>query len=242
VRTTASSADQIAAGVFFLARCESGDPSSRAWETYLRRPLFPIHSERTPESTQITLMLPQRDDAGYGWLRARSAGDSIDLTGPHGNGFSIENPKPNLILAADLNRVPLLNPLIDAALDRGGRVALLVRAQEAESEEANRWLGRLPFAVEARAEAPAHFMDALAHALAWADQFCVSFPFSDYAALARLVRANRMRPLPRFAQALVTTDFPCGVGACLACVVPLARGGHTRACKHGPVFDLLALG
>jgi dihydroorotate dehydrogenase electron transfer subunit len=39
----------------------------------------------------------------------------------------------------------------------------------------------------------------------------------------------------------VDADLACGYGACLACVVPLANGSLTRACVHGPVFDLLEL-
>jgi len=236
-----SSPQQIATGSFYLARCEEGNASTRPWETFLRRPLFPTRIERTPDATALTLHIPQSEDAGYAWLRDRISGESIDLLGPFGKGFTLESDKPNLLLAADRGHIPLLLPLVDASLDRGGRVSVLVRTTEAELEETNRWLARLPFAVEARAETPAHFPDALAHALPWADQFCAGFPLDDYATIARVVRSNRMRPLPRFAQALVITDLPCGIGACLACVVPLARGGHTRSCIHGPVFDLLEL-
>jgi len=39
----------------------------------------------------------------------------------------------------------------------------------------------------------------------------------------------------------VDAPLVCGVGACLACAVPLPRGGVTRSCVHGPVFDLAVL-
>ncbi len=32
--------------------------------------------------------------------------------------------------------------------------------------------------------------------------------------------------------------MPCGVGICLACVVPLVRGGYARVCADGPVFPI----
>ena len=51
----------------------------------------------------------------------------------------------------------------------------------------------------------------------------------------------RLRLESGFALALVESDLACGYGACLACVVPLAGGSLTRACVHGPVFDLLEL-
>jgi dihydroorotate dehydrogenase electron transfer subunit len=33
----------------------------------------------------------------------------------------------------------------------------------------------------------------------------------------------------------------CGVGACLACVVPAAGGGYVRVCTEGPVFPAEAI-
>jgi hypothetical protein len=42
-------------------------------------------------------------------------------------------------------------------------------------------------------------------------------------------------------QCLVDARLACGYGACLACLTPLANGRWTRACVHGPVFDLASL-
>jgi dihydroorotate dehydrogenase electron transfer subunit len=38
------------------------------------------------------------------------------------------------------------------------------------------------------------------------------------------------------AQVAVETYMGCGTGVCLACAVPLRRGGYDRACKEGPVY------
>lgn len=242
IRFAIAAGNQEIAGAFFLARCESGDALSRSWETYLRRPLFPVQIERAPDATTVAFHLPDADDPGYTWLRERIPGETVDLIGPFGKGFTLENAKPNLLLIADAAMAPLLFPLLDGALDRGGRVTLLVRYGEEGGETVQEMLARLPLAVEARAETTATFAETLVKLLPWCDQMCAVFPPADYPALARAVRNARLRPLPRFAQALVLTEFPCGVGACLACVTPHARGGHTRACVHGPVFDLLELG
>ena len=42
----------------------------------------------------------------------------------------------------------------------------------------------------------------------------------------------------RWPEALVAveTHMGCGIGVCLGCAVPMARGGYDRACAEGPVF------
>ncbi len=39
-------------------------------------------------------------------------------------------------------------------------------------------------------------------------------------------------------QVSLEAPMPCGIGICLGCVVPLAKGGHARVCCDGPVFDI----
>ncbi len=39
-------------------------------------------------------------------------------------------------------------------------------------------------------------------------------------------------------QLSMEAPMPCGIGVCLACVVPLTNGGHARVCVDGPVFDI----
>jgi len=39
-------------------------------------------------------------------------------------------------------------------------------------------------------------------------------------------------------QLSLEAPMPCGIGVCLGCVVELAKGGHARVCRDGPVFDI----
>ncbi len=132
-------------------------------------------------------------------------------------------------------------------LDRGGRVTLLVRtppdAQPAPFS-LDYLLQGLPLSVEARAEPAATFGNALADLATWADSVCVALVDNDpaaYAELSRSLRANRPRITAGFVQALWPGILPCGIGACLGCLMPLAGGGFTRSCAHGPVVDLLRI-
>ena len=104
------------------------------------------------------------------------------------------------------------------------------------------WLrGRLPLAVELHLVAATEWDAQVAASLAWSDQLCAALPMADYRGLAEAIQARRFFLEEGFAQGLVQADLACGVGACLACVVPLSRGGWTRACVHGPVLDLVRL-
>ncbi len=78
-------------------------------------------------------------------------------------------------------------------------------------------------------------------ALRWSDQVCTAIAAAHLPAVADAIRRIRVRFDAGFAFSFVDADLACGYGACLACVVPLANGNLTRACLHGPVFDLLEL-
>lgn len=226
-------------GQFFLARCEAAPPDRLTWNPYLRRALFPTRIERDGSGWRVTFLLEDAHDEGYAWLASRIEGEQVDLLGPFGKGFALQTQTRSILLAGEASTAPLLYPLMETMLDRGGRVALLLRGEDGD---ASAILSDLPYAVEARSEGVATFGDALAEMVRWADQLALALPGHDYAQISRLIRQARMRPTATFAQALVRTPLPCGVGACLACVTPLANGRHTRACLHGPVFNLLELG
>jgi hypothetical protein len=247
------------AGRFFLARCTPDDPDSRAsdWHIYLRRTLFVV---ATPTHSDCWWLLlpdcppshrPADDiawagdpDPGYRWLARQAERTPINLIGPLGNGFILHDQTRNLLLIADLEDTTAwalqLLPLVNPVLDRGGRVTLLLHTTEHPLPAA--LLDQLPIAVEIRrATNPAEWHDHLDETAIWADQICAGIPAQRHLGLMEQIRTRRFHLEPGFVQVLVQSDLVCGVGACLACVVPLADGRHTRACVHGPVFDLARL-
>ena len=232
-----------AAGRYVLARCaaESGILRGEDWGIYLRRPLFIGGRMMWTEEEEWSLVLPHRpDDPGTTWLASRPAGSAINLLGPLGNGFQIHAQSRNLALVADLRhpegQLSWLMPLVEPMLARGGRVTLVVQSDKPLSTAL---LDTLPLALEVHAAVTEdEWRKVLGETVRWADQLCAALPATRFAALHQVVRDHRFHVDAGFCQVLVHADLLCGVGACLACVVPLPRGGWTRACVHGPVFDL----
>jgi dihydroorotate dehydrogenase electron transfer subunit len=246
VPTGSTHPHDIMAGRYLLARCATAAGTERGdeWGIYLRRPLFFCGRRLLDDQEEWCLFVPvQSYDPGYQWLAALPKDAMINAIGPLGNGFQIQSGSHNLLLLADLNDnpawLPWLMPLIEPILDQGGRVTLLVYTSQPLPTGL---LDTLPTALEVRTLYNANeWQAALSETLRWADQVCAGIPAAAYSALYQNIRTGRFHITEGFAQVLVRVDLLCGVGACLACVIPTPGGGFTRACVHGPVFDLAQL-
>ncbi len=234
--------EQIA-GCFVLVRCsvESGPPRTLDWGLYRRRALAVTGAHADAEGTELRLWLPQDEDPGHGWLAQVAPGSQLHCLGPWGRGYRLHEQTRHLLLlahlAADPGALARLLPLVNPTLDRGGRVTVVARV--ADNRSGRLLQMPLPIPVEVRvAMAEAEWMGHLEETLAWADQVCGDMPMAAWGAVAETVRRVRFRLDEGFCQMRVVADVVCGTGGCLACVVSLPRGGLTRACVHGPVFDL----
>lgn len=237
-------------GRYVLVRCGAASPFERAysWQWYFRQPLFAL-DRRAPlpedKTERWTWLLPHwlGDHTAHPWLLDRATGAVVNLMGAFGQPFALRPTTRNLLLLSDAARVPLLLPPINAHLDSGGRVSLLVRGggTKRNRREQASLVAALPISVELQWTAPRPWRGAVERALPWADQLVVALPHADLLPLSQSIRTARFFLEEGFAQALVDADLACGVGACLACVIELPHGGYTRACVHGPVFDLTRL-
>lgn len=238
-------AEQVA-GRFLLARCGAQSPEERAtqWSIYLRRPLFAAARPQQLRGEPYALWrlaAPLYDDPGLAWLAARRAGETINLTGPYGSGFPLLPLTRRLLLIADGPHLGVILPLVDEALDRGGQVSLLLLDEGHTPAVIDSLRGDLPLAVEFHRLAAVGWQQEIERALRWSDQLCTAVAAAHLPAIADAVRRTRVRFDAGFGFSFVDADLACGYGACLTCVVPLANGNLTRACVHGPVFDLLEL-
>jgi dihydroorotate dehydrogenase electron transfer subunit len=209
------------------------------WQIYLRRPLFGVTLRpglTAEEGDTWECYLPLNGAPGYDWLLQQPVGQAINLLGPFGQGFTLQPNNRNLLLLTDAVQAPLLFGLSNVMLDRGGRVTLLVQGTV---EAVTTLTPLLPIPVEVRqATTETAWTEQIAELTPWADQVCVALPQGQLSTVAALIRQHRFRVDASFAQVLVEADLLCGVGACLACVVPVRDAGYTRECVHGPVMSL----
>ncbi len=254
----------ILAGRYFLARCSDavGVERDSDWSIFLRCPLFVCGRQPRAQYDRWQLYLPTGTegfargfpgfkkgqssgvDIGFRWLAQRPLQGLLNLLGPFGNGFTLQALAHNLLILVDYANDPAwfwrLFSLCERALDRGGRVTILLRSTS-EKEIAD-LIPLLPVQVEVcTATNEMDWQAQLLLTVGWADRICAGIPASRYRELLGAVQETRFHVDKNFAQVLVRTDLLCGVGACLVCAIPTARGGVTRACVHGPVFDLIAL-
>jgi dihydroorotate dehydrogenase electron transfer subunit len=228
------------AGQAVLVRCAA--PGSA--DPLLRRPLF-LAGADSGAGTVDLLIAP--DERGQAWLATQPRGARLDLYGPLGAGFALDQGTRNLLLAGAGQALPALFFLARGAVARGLAVVLLASG-EAPERLPPPYL--LPPEVEYQTAASTAELIALlapsargaipalsGSPVAWADQICLALDADLTAPFAAAVRAGRLRWERGFALAALAGPLPCGFGACLCCPVETRDGARLR-CKDGPVFDL----
>jgi NAD(P)H-flavin reductase len=208
----------------------------------VRTPLFPTAIDETGFSTFVlpghpaTNLLP---------------GTQVDILGPQGHGFEVDADR--LLLIADVERFPLLMPLLDKAssvsviLEAASRLQLPsphifppnVELIMVTLDGSIGYYGPL----ESFDPVPAGVMRAssiLVELLGWAEQVCLAIDANRYPNLATLIYNTRINPRDNFAQAIVQTLMPCGTGVCEICRIT-TLDGEKHVCIDGPVFDLFQL-
>lgn len=220
--------------------CQPGQFYLLADGSFLRRCLFPSHID----GDILSFWGHPWANHAIAWLATQPVGAALDLLGPLGRGFSIHPAQRRLLLVAEDRAVSPLLALIGPQLDRQGSVELLLEAKTAGD--------LLPAALlapaveyytattDGSAGHPGTLEEPLRAALLWADAVAAAGSPAFLRRLGGLLHEVRFGAGAGFAQVVAPVDLPCGVGACLACLVESGHGWH-RACQRGPVFDLVEL-
>jgi dihydroorotate dehydrogenase electron transfer subunit len=185
-------------------------------------------------------------------LFALRPGDALAVTGPLGNGFTIETARDVGIVAGGVGIASVLLPA-QALLKRGARVRLYYGARTSEllveRERFAREGCEVFCATDDGSEGHHGFVtDLLEREGASHDLLLACGPTPMLRTTARVASTIDVP-----AQLCLEETFACGVGGCWGCVVPLVRssaqapsfppaqlGGsdvvYARVCKEGPVF------
>ncbi len=218
---------QIAAtarpGQFVMVRCGE--------DTLLRRPLSVHQADGGKIALLFTIV-----GRGTHWLSQRKAGDTVDILGPLGNGFSIHPNSKNLLLVAGGIGIAPMRFLTQEALSQGHSVRLLLGAQtKAQLYPKNLIPSGIELAVitdDGTTTRMGRVTTLLPEFTDWADQIFVCGPVGLYQAMAQMPEL-RGKPV----QVSLEIMMGCGVGVCYGCTIK-TKSGLKQVCQDGPVFEL----
>jgi dihydroorotate dehydrogenase electron transfer subunit len=201
-------------------------------EHLLRRPIS-LHNVADDELHLLFAVV----GSGTDWLAHCRAGQTLDILGPCGNGFTISHDSRHLVLAAGGMGIAPLVYLARQAAAAGKQVKLLVGARTADLLLPDT---AIPSAVEYIAAtqdgsrgSKGLGTELLAANAAWADQIFICGPLPMFRSIAR-DSANLLAGKP--AQVSMEVRMGCGFGICYSCTVKTSAG-LKQVCKDGPVFD-----
>jgi len=176
---------------------------------------------------------------GTRWLSQRKAGESVDIFGPLGNGYTIYPDSKNLLLVAGGIGIAPLRFLAQQALNRGCSVTLLLGASTAAQLYPEQLLPtevKLIIAAEdGSAGKKGMITDLLPEYTGWADQIFACGPMPMYRDMA--LRRKELKLEGKPIQISLEVRMGCGLGVCYGCTVK-TKSGLKQVCKDGPVFNL----
>jgi dihydroorotate dehydrogenase electron transfer subunit len=226
----------VQAGQFFHLLC----PSSEAGNPFLRRPMSIYQVDRTRGRLEF---LYKCLGAGTHGMATLQPGDSFDVMGPLGIGFSVNPAWRHIIVLGRGVGLATLAPLAQMAANLNVRVTAILSAQKHDYLMSQDVFGKAGASVvtvtdedgtSAVDNVEAILGDHIKHGRADAFFTCGS---NRLMLLMKELCAKQGIP----GQVALEQQMACGLGMCFCCVRSFEVEGevlHRRVCCEGPVFDL----
>ena len=174
---------------------------------------------------------------GTRWLSERGTGDSVDLLGPLGNGYTINKISRRLLLLAGGMGIAPLQFLAEEAVKQVRDVTLVLGAKTASQLYQQSLLPAEIDCIIATDDGTAGkkglVTDILPHYIGNSDQIFACGPAAMYRAMAKNISQFKGKPV----QVSLEMRMACGFGVCYGCTIR-TRHGLKQVCKDGPVFKL----
>jgi len=201
-------------------------------DTVLRRPISVHQVDKAKNRLALLFKVVGK---GTLWLSQRRPCERIDLFGPLGNGFSIDENSNHLLLIAGGIGIAPLRFLAQEAAGKGYPVKLLQGAQTASHLYPGRFIPSEIEFITATEDGTAGkkgiITDLLSGLAGWADQIFACGPMPMYQTMAQI---PELKGKPQIS---LEMRMGCGLGICYGCTVK-TKGGLRQVCKDGPVFCL----
>ena len=215
------------AGQFLHVACGEGN--------LLRRPIsVALTLAEEPENTAALIFEVKGD--GTRWLSERKVGDMVDVLGPLGNGFDVEQRGRYLLVGGGIGTPPLLgyaeafrqNAVAVLGFRSADRVILADRYRECCKE--------VHLCTDDGSAGRHGFVDAQVKDILEKDKnFTAILACGPKPMLRSVAKVAAEYGVP--CQVSMEERMACGVGACLGCAIQMADGTMKHVCKDGPVFN-----
>ncbi len=200
----------------------------------LRRPISICEWTGSRDGDTLTIVFEVRGE-GTAWLARREAGDFLDVLGPLGNGFTIQDG-PYLLVGGGIGVPPILGC---AGAAGGSSTAILGFRSKDKAILLDRFASDCANCLVATDDGSLGyhgFVDALVRQeLGKERHYQGVLACGPKPMLKSVAKVAEEFGVP--CQVSMEERMGCGVGACLVCACDMADGSRKHVCKDGPVFD-----
>jgi dihydroorotate dehydrogenase electron transfer subunit len=215
-------ANMAIAGQFVMIQCGA--------DTLLRRPIS-IHRI---DGSKLAILYAKLGK-GTLWLSTQKERSPIDILGPLGNGYTVDDEDKNLLLIAGGMGIAPLTFLADTASRQGKKVTMLLGAQKAAMVFPDKLL---PAGIKCILTTDDGSMgikgrttDMLSSYLDEADHVFACGPAPMY---RTMYKYNLLKN--KICQVSLEVRMACGMGVCYGCTIK-TKNGLKQVCHDGPVFE-----
>jgi len=212
-------ADIARPGQFVMVQCGK--------DTLLRRPLS-VHQANGDKMALLFEIVGK----GTQWLSQRQAGDTVDILGPLGNGYTIRPHSKNLLLVAGGIGIAPLNFLALEALRGNHSIKLLYGTADNKRYSPPSQIELVEATEDGTVGYKGKATELIPRYIDWADQIFACGPLAMYKTMTKMPELKD-RPV----QISLEMRMGCGRGVCFGCTVK-TKSGLKQVCKDGPIFDL----
>ena len=178
------------------------------------------------------------EDRGEGthWLAQRKVGDTLDILGPLGHGFTMEAEGRYLLVGGGIGVPPMLGCAMHGGHDNVAILGFRSQNNAMLLEDFSKACTDVRLATDDGSLGHHGFVDALVR-----QELEKGIPFTAVLAcgpkpmLRSVARVAEAFGIP--CQVSMEERMGCGIGACLVCACKTKDGHQKHACKDGPVFD-----
>ncbi len=222
-------------GQFFHLLC----PSPDAGEVWFRRPQSVYRVERASARLEFLYKVVGRGTRGLAALRP---GDTLNMLGPLGIGFTLEPGWKNVVVLGRGVGLATMAPISQLAGERGVRVTAILSARSEELAMAADLFGSVGSVIkvlDSDGSSAVENVEAILRRLIAGSQADAFFTCGSNRLMQLMKRLGREHGIP--GQMAMEQIMACGLGPCYICVRTFEAGGRLemrRVCVEGPVFDL----